>query len=152
MAREPADPSDRAAPPADGWFAWTIRVRYAETDAQRIVHHANYLLYMEEARTELFRALGIPYTDMEERGFTIVVTRAECSFRAAAVFDDLVRVRVRVEKVRSREVCFEYRLEHDLHSRLLAEGRTRHVFVDASGKIITAPQQVMRALAGGGWQ
>ncbi len=141
---------DREALQSGGWFDWVIRVRYAETDAQRIVHHANYLVYMEEARTELVRALGVPYKEMEERGFNIVVAGAECSFRAAAVFDDLIRVRTRVERVRSREVSFQFRLEDALDGRLLAEGRTRHVFVDRSGKVISGPEWIKRGLQGDG--
>lgn len=151
MAAIPQGPGgsvDREALQSGGWFDWVIRVRYAETDAQRIVHHANYLVYMEEARTELVRALGVPYKEMEERGFNIVVAGAECSFRAAAVFDDLIRVRTRVERVRSREVSFQFRLEDALNGRLLAQGRTRHVFVDRAGKVITGPEWIMCGLRG----
>ncbi len=147
---EPAGSADPAVLQSGGWFDWVIRVRYSETDAQRIVHHANYLVYMEEARTELVRALGVPYKEMEERGCSIVVAGAECSFRASAVFDDLIRVRTRVERVRSREVSFQFRLEDAQNGRLLAEGRTRHVFVDGSGKVITGPEWIVRGLQGDG--
>lgn len=146
----PLASANLAALRAGGWFDWLIRVRYAETDAQRIVHHANYLVYMEEARTELVRVLGVPYTEMERLGFNIVVAHAECSFRCAAVFDDLIKVRARLERVRSREVAFQFRLEHAETGRLLVAGRTRHIFVDKSGKVITGPDWVVSRLLGAG--
>ena len=47
-----------------------IRVRYAETDRMGLLHHANYLVYFEQARTELLRSLGLTYKDMEDQGFS----------------------------------------------------------------------------------
>ena len=54
-----------------------IRVRYAETDQMGLLHHANYLVYFEQARTELLRATGRTYRDMEEQGFYLVIAKAE---------------------------------------------------------------------------
>ena len=100
------------------WFDWCLRVRYAETDAQRIVHHAEYLVYMEEARCELVRALGLSYRTLEERGLSLVVTEAQLRYSSPAEFDDRLRVRARISRVRSREVVFEYRIEHVESGRL----------------------------------
>ena len=47
----------------------TIRVRYAETDRMGLLHHANYLVYFEQARTELLRQHGLSYKDLEDQGF-----------------------------------------------------------------------------------
>lgn len=137
-----------STPQAEGWFDWHLRVRYAETDAQRIVHHAEYLVYMEEARCELVRALGVPYKLLEERGLNLVVTGADLRYKAPAVYDDLLRVRARVRCVRSREVTFEYRIEHTESGRLLAEGVTRHVFVDRDHKVISGPEWAVAGLLG----
>ena len=52
-----------------------IRVRYAETDRMGLLHHANYLVYFEQARTELLRAQGVSYKDLEDQGFLLVLTR-----------------------------------------------------------------------------
>lgn len=133
---------------AGGWFDWHLRVRYAETDAQRIVHHAEYLVYMEEARCELVRTLGLPYKLLEERGLNLVVTGADLRYKAPAVYDDLLRVRARVSRVRSREVTFEYRIEHTESGRLLVEGATRHVFVDRNHKVVSGPEWAVAGLLG----
>lgn len=133
---------------AGGWFDWCVRVRYAETDAQRIVHHAEYLIYMEEARSELVRALGIPYTKLEAEGLNLVVTGAELRYKSAATYDDVLAVKVRISRVRSREVVFEYRIEMAATGRLVASGTTTHVFVDRDLKVITGPPGVLEALLG----
>src|SRR6201984_3764776 len=51
-----------------------IRVRYAETDRMGLLHHANYLVYFEQARTELLRSLGYTYKDLEDQGYLLVLT------------------------------------------------------------------------------
>ena len=65
----------------------TVRVRYQETDGQRRVHHANYLNYFEVARTEMLRASGITYRELEDAGVFLVVSEATCSYKAPADYD-----------------------------------------------------------------
>ena len=54
-----------------------VRVRYAETDRMGLLHHANYLVYFEQARTELLREAGATYKDMEDQGYLLVLTKVE---------------------------------------------------------------------------
>ena len=55
----------------------TVRVRYAETDRMGLLHHANYLVYFEQGRTELLRSQGLAYKDLEDQGFLLVITHVE---------------------------------------------------------------------------
>ena len=82
--------------------SFTLIVRYAETDAQGVVHHANYLTWFEEGRSEFLRQLGMNYSDFERAGFFVVVAHAEVDYRAPAFYEDLVTVMVPLEKARSR--------------------------------------------------
>src|SRR5437879_12334409 len=82
----------------------TIRVRYAETDRMGLLHHANYLVYFEQGRTELLRSHGLAYRDFEDQGYLLVLTRAEIRYRSPAHYDDLLTLRtmvVRTTAVRS---------------------------------------------------
>src|SRR5476649_2612011 len=82
----------------------TIRVRYAETDRMGLLHHANYLVYFEEGRTELLRAQGFTYRDIEDQGFYLVLTKLQVRYRRPAYYDDLLILRttiVRTTLVRS---------------------------------------------------
>ncbi|GIW83780.1 MAG: hypothetical protein KatS3mg106_293 [Gemmataceae bacterium] len=54
-----------------------IRVRYAETDRMGLLHHANYLVYFEQARTELLRQYGASYKDLEDQGYYLVIAKVE---------------------------------------------------------------------------
>ena len=65
----------------------TVRVRYGETDQMGVVYHPNYFLYFETGRTELMRAAGVVYSEMEKSGVFLVVTQASCRYRAAARYD-----------------------------------------------------------------
>src|SRR5262249_35563123 len=58
-----------------------IRVRYAETDRMGLLHHANYLVYFEQARTELLRSLGVTYRDLEDQGYLLVLTKVEVRYK-----------------------------------------------------------------------
>ncbi len=68
-----------------------IRVRYCETDAMGFLHHANFLIYFEMGRTELFRAQGGDYRKMEEGGHFFVVVEMNVKYRSPARFDDCSR-------------------------------------------------------------
>ena len=76
-----------------------IRVRYAETDRMGLLHHANYLVYFEQARTELLRSRGVAYKDLEDQGYFLVIVRAEVRYRSPAHYDDLLTVRATVKMI-----------------------------------------------------
>src|SRR5213593_2901538 len=87
----------------------TIRVRYAETDRMGLLHHANYLVYFEQGRSELLRSRGLSYRDLEDRGFLLVFTKVQVRYRQPARYDDLVTLRTTV--VRTTLVKIEHRYE-----------------------------------------
>ena len=70
-----------------------IRVRYAETDQMGLLHHANYLVYFEQGRTELLRSRGLSYRDLEDRGYLLVLTKVEVRYHRPARYDDLLTLR-----------------------------------------------------------
>src|SRR5262245_13120648 len=115
-----------------------IRVRYAETDRMGLLHHANYLVYFEQARTELLRASGVSYKDLEDQGFLLVLTRVEVKYRWPARYDDLVTVRTTVERVTS--VRIDHRYEVTCDGRLLAEGGSTLACVDCDGRPQALPE------------
>ena len=123
-----------------------IRVRYAETDAFGYLHHAQYLVYFELGRTELLRANGIRYRDMEERGLFYVVARFDCRFRAPAGYDDLLTLTTRTAKLTRVRVDHSYELKRD--GQLLAEANSTLVLVDRDGKPTTLPDDLYGLLTG----
>jgi acyl-CoA thioester hydrolase len=122
-----------------------LRVRYAETDRMGIVYHSHYIVWFEIGRTDYCRAAGMPYRAMEDSGLWILVTAVECKYRRSARYDDAVRVRTRLAELGSRGLAFDYEIV-DEADRLLADGGTRHVFADATGKPRRAPAEILSAL------
>ncbi len=116
----------------------TIRVRYAETDRMGLLHHANYLVYFEQARTELLRTLGLTYKDMEDKGFLLVVTWVDVRFRRPAKYDDLLTIRTTV--VKTTMVRIDHRYEVLCQGLLLAEGSSTLACVDRDGRPQALPE------------
>ena len=85
-----------------------LRVRYDEVDPMGFVHHSNYLRYFEIGRTELLRASGGCYRDMEEAGQLVVVVRVDCQYRKPAKYDDLICIRTRIDRVTAAKIFHEY--------------------------------------------
>jgi len=121
-----------------------VRVRYAETDKMGVVYHAHYFLYFEMGRTELMRATGLSYRELESRGFFLVVVEATARYRANVGYDETIRVRTRVGDVGRVRIRFDY--EASAGDRLLAEGSTTLACVDATGKVRALPEDVTRLL------
>ena len=116
-----------------------IRVRYAETDRMGLLHHANYLVYFEQARTELLRTLGTNYRDLEDKGFFLVIVKIEVKYKRPAHYDDVLTIRTTV--VRTTPVRLEHKYEVFTPDGLLScEGSSTLACVDSEGKIQQMPE------------
>jgi acyl-CoA thioester hydrolase len=115
-----------------------VRVRYGETDQMGVVYHPNYFLYFEAGRTELLRASGVVYSELERTGVYLVVTEARCRYRAAARYDQELRIVTRVESVTKVTVRFSYRVLGP-DGVLLAVGETELASVDRAKSPIRLP-------------
>lgn len=87
-----------------------LKVRYGETDQMGVVHHANHLLYLEEARTEYMTHLGCPYAEVERAGVGLPVRRLEVRYRGPAFYGDELAVEVTLEALRAASMRFGYRV------------------------------------------
>lgn len=114
-----------------------IRVRYQEADPMGFLHHATYFTYFEIGRTEMLRAAGGNYRQMEESGLLAVVVRAECSFRKPARYDDLLTLRTAIARVTQAKIEHEYRLFRD--AELLAIGKVTLALIDRNGQLQRVP-------------
>lgn len=115
---------------SSGWNEHSLVVRYGETDQMGVVYHANYLVYFEEGRTRLMDALGLPYAELERRGFGLVVRKAGLRFRAPARYAEQLLVRTRIERVGGASVSFEYAISRAADGARLADGTTELACID----------------------
>jgi len=115
----------------------TIRVRYAETDRMGLLHHANYLVYFEQGRTELLRAQGFTYKTMEDDGFLLVLTKAAVRYKLPARYDEELTLRTTVTRTTTVRIEHHYEVLRD--GTTIAEGETTLASVDREGRIQALP-------------
>ena len=109
-------------------------VQYYETDKMGIVHHSNYIRWMEGARIDFLRRIGWSFERLEAEGLISPVTAVECRYRASAVFPDEVAISVRVGELKGAVMRFDYVMT--VGDRTVCEGRTEHCFLDGNGRIV----------------
>lgn len=109
-----------------------LEVRYAETDQMGVVHHANYLIWFEVARTRLCEESGLHYSEIERLGYMLMVTRAEVEYRRGARYGDRVRVGCWIDRLGSRGLRFAYEVARD--GDPIATGVTEHVWVEVAAR------------------
>jgi len=121
-----------------------LRVRYAETDQMGVVYYANYLVWFEVARTEYFRKLNILYSGLEKKGIYLVVAESNCKYKSSVKYDDMIHVITRLNYVKASSLEFGYEIFQ--RNKLIATGRTTHVFINRRRKPIRIPLEVIRVL------
>jgi acyl-CoA thioester hydrolase len=126
-----------------------IRVRYAETDQMGVAYYANYLVWFEVGRSEFCRERGFRYVDLEALGYKLVVIDVRCRYRSSARYDETVIVRTSLKGANRRLITFGYQiLRQDPGEEVIAEGETRHICVDSSGKTKSLPEKFLICLTG----
>jgi len=120
-----------------------IRVRYAETDRMGLLHHANYLIYFEQARTELLRTRHGAYKELEDQGYYLVIARVEIRYKSPAHYDDLLTIRTTV--TRTTPIRIEHRYDVFREGVLICEGTTTLACVDRAGKLQAMPAWLVEA-------
>ena len=109
------------------------RVRYAETDQMGIAHHANYPVWFEIGRTDVCRAVGVSYREIEERGYLLVVSEIVCRYRSPFRYDDEVIIRTSIAEQGSRVMRFAYELV-GTDGPVRATGASAHIWVDRQSR------------------
>jgi acyl-CoA thioester hydrolase len=110
-------------------FSTEVQVRFAETDAQGIAHHAAFVVWLEVARVAWLAEHAGGYEAMRQGGIEALTTGVEVRYHRAARFDDRLRVWARCTDLRGARFRYEYAVERD--GELVAEGSTSHATVDA---------------------
>ncbi len=137
---------DLSTDPGDYPFSHPVRVRFAETDAMGVAHHAAYVPWFEEARAEWLRALGRPYGSLRADGIDLAVLELVVQYRRSARFEDVVQVHTRMGEGRGATFQLDYLAT--VAGEVAAVGATVHGVVGPDGRARRMPAD-LRSLLGG---
>ena len=119
-----------------------IRVRYAEVDQMGALHHSRYWGYFEMGRTELLRAAGVAYSDLEREGVFFVVARCAAKFIAPARYDDELLLATRIVKMGLARIDHVYELKRKRDGLLLCTAETTLACVNRAGEVTAMPDSI----------
>jgi acyl-CoA thioester hydrolase len=120
-------------------FIYSTRIRYAEVDRMGVAYHSRYFEWFESARTELLRAMGVAYTEIEASGVAMPVVEAFCRYRKPVLYDEIVHIKTRIDSCSRSTLKLYYILTGEGEDGIRAEGYTLHCFV-REGKSVRMPE------------
>ena len=121
------------------------KIYYYDTDCGGVVYYANYLKYLEEARSEYFEERGLIIKDMLKDGIGFVVARQEIDYKSPSFYGDTLEVKTRVTDASLTRINFEYDIVKD-SGQLVANAKTVIVFVDKALKPKRIPKDILKKL------
>jgi acyl-CoA thioester hydrolase len=111
-----------------------VKIYYEDTDCGGVVYYANYLRYMERARTEYLASKGCSVKQLADGGTIFMVLRAEIDYKAPARYGDIIEIETWVRDVTRATMVFEHVMRDKTTKRVFTECRAKAVYVDPSGK------------------
>ncbi len=111
-------------------FTYTRKINYYETDMMGIVHHSNYIRFLEEARCALLEEQDIPMSYIEEKGYTIPTIEVNCKYKTPVTQGDIIAIGVKVAEYNGVKMTIEYDVKNTKTGNTVIEAYTRHCFTN----------------------
>ncbi|MBR5219011.1 MAG: acyl-CoA thioesterase [Clostridia bacterium] len=110
------------------------KVNYCETDKMGIVHHSNYVRWLEEARIDFLEQINCSLVEIEKHGIVSPVTEVGCSYKTPTVFGDTVRISVKIQEFKGVRLVLDYEIYNNKTNALVLTAQTQHCFTGGEGK------------------
>ena len=117
-----------------------VKVRYAETDKMGVVYNGNYFTYFEVGRTELMRAKGLVYTELEQAGYYLPLLESHAKYVKSAFYDDILDIEASLKWENSPKLKFEYNIYRN--GEIVCQGYTLHCFTSVETMRPVKPPQI----------
>ena len=111
-------------------FTFERKINYYETDRMGIVHHSNYIRYMEEARCAWLENMGIPFTLLEENGITIPVLGVNVTYKHHVTFGETIIIKIFIKEYNSVRMTVGYEITNKENGQVVLNGETKHCFTN----------------------
>lgn len=118
-------------------YQYEHHAKYYETDQMGIIHHSNYIRWMEEARIDLMDRMGFSYKAMEEIGVGSPVLSVQCEYKQMSRFDDHIVIETKVVKYNGVKIELAYHMKDKNTGELRAVGASSHCFLTKEGKLVS---------------
>lgn len=123
-------------------FTFERRINYYETDRMGVVHHSNYIRFLEEARCQMLDDNHMPYSAFEEQGVMIPVLGVNCDYKLHVTFDDIIEIKPFVKDFNGVRLTMGYHITNKKTGDLVLTGETKHCFTDMNLKPIRLQKQI----------
>ena len=117
-------------------YIYERKINYYETDRMGIVHHSNYIRFLEEARCAFLENIDMPYSLLENLGIMIPVLGVQCDFKHHVTFNDTILINVSIKSFNGARLVMQYSVTEKNSGNLVLTGETKHCFTDSNLKPI----------------
>lgn len=111
-------------------YKYERKINYYETDRMGVVHHSNYIRFLEEARCNWLESIGLPFATLEENGITIPVLAVNCEYKHHVTFNDVIIVEMVVKEYTGVRMTVQYKIINKNTSDIVLVGETKHCFTN----------------------
>lgn len=118
------------------------KVQYYETDMMGVVHHSNYLRWMEEARIDLLEQIGFPYPQIEASGYLSPVLSIHTNYSSPSTYNDEIEIQVSVREVRASRFALDYKMVHKDTRKEIVNGYSEHCLINREFKPVLLKKAV----------
>ncbi len=117
-------------------FTFERKINYYETDRMGVVHHSNYIRFLEEARCAWLDFIGLPFATLEENGVTIPVLGVNCDYKYHVTFNDTILIQLSVKEFTGVRMTVGYKVTDKKTEHIVLLGETKHCFTNKELKPI----------------
>lgn len=125
-------------------FKYERKINYYETDRMGVVHHSNYIRYLEEARTEWLEVLNMPFDLLEKNKITIPVLGVNCTYKYHVTFGDTILIKTYAKEYTGVRMTIGYEVTDKKNGNIVLTGETKHCFTDRNLKPINLKKYALQ--------
>ncbi len=123
-------------------FTYERKINYYETDRMGVVHHSNYIRFLEEARCQMLAHFQMPYSEFEANGVMIPVLGVNCDFKHHVTFDDTIIIKPFVKEFNGVRLTMGYTVTDTKTGNIVLTGETKHCFTDMNLRPVRLQKQI----------
>jgi len=122
-------------------YIFERKINYYETDRMGVVHHSNYIRFLEEGRCAWMESIGIPFDILEENGITVPVLGVNVEYKYHVTFNDTIEIHIFMKEYNGVRMTIGYKVVNKENGNIVLTGETKHCFTNQDLKPINLKKQ-----------